>query len=69
MQRKFKRLNMVVAWIEVTLLRSPDLIGVINGIDSNEWNPSIDPLIIENFSLKDLSGKSNVNKTFNRYMV
>ena len=42
----------------VTRFRSPDLIGVINGIDTNEWNPSIDPLITENFSLKDLGGKS-----------
>ena len=46
----------------VTRFRSPDLIGVINGIDTNEWNPSIDPLIIENFSLKDLGGKSKCKK-------
>ena len=46
----------------VTRFRSPDLIGVINGIDTKEWNPSIDPLIIENYSLGDLSGKSKCKR-------
>lgn len=46
----------------VTRFRSPDLIGVINGIDEAEWNPSIDPLIIENFSLDDLAGKAKCKK-------
>jgi starch synthase len=46
----------------VTRFRSPDLIGVINGIDTTEWNPSIDPLITENFSLGDLAGKSKCKK-------
>jgi len=46
----------------VTRFRSADLIGVINGIDTTEWNPSIDPLIIENFSLDDLSGKSKCKR-------
>jgi len=38
--------------------RSADLIGVINGIDVEEWNPSADPLIPENLSSRDLSGKA-----------
>ena len=46
----------------VIRFRSADLIGVINGIDTTEWNPSTDPMIIENFSTEDLSGKSMCKK-------
>jgi starch synthase len=38
--------------------RAADLIGVINGIDETEWNPEIDPLIPETFSVKNLKGKA-----------
>lgn len=46
----------------VIRFRSADLIGVINGIDTTEWNPSTDPMIIKNFSTEDLSGKSMCKK-------
>ena len=46
----------------VTRFRSPDLIGVINGIDTAEWDPSTDPFIIENFSVGELEGKSKCKK-------
>lgn len=42
--------------------RSADLIGVINGIDIAEWNSSKDSMIIENFSLENLDGKSKCKK-------
>jgi starch synthase len=46
----------------VMRFRSADLIGVINGIDTTEWNPSTDPMILENFSPGDLDGKSKCKK-------
>ncbi|MFP4069560.1 MAG: glycogen synthase [Opitutales bacterium] len=38
--------------------RSADLIGVINGIDTEEWDPAADPLIPARFTATDLSGKA-----------
>lgn len=32
--------------------------GIINGIDTQEWNPEIDPFIPQNYSYYDLSGKA-----------
>ncbi|MDQ8196222.1 glycogen synthase GlgA [Coraliomargarita sp. SDUM461004] len=40
--------------------RSPDLIGVLNGVDLDEWNPQTDPYIGTHFSAQDLSGKAAV---------
>ena len=33
-------------------------LGILNGVDYSEWNPSVDPHIPENYSLNDLTGKS-----------
>lgn len=38
--------------------RSADLIGVINGVDTSEWNPAEDMLLPARYSADDLSGKS-----------
>ncbi len=37
------------------------LTGIVNGIDTEVYNPETDPLIYKNFSAKDMSGKA-VNK-------
>jgi starch synthase len=43
--------------------RSDALIGVVNGVDYNEWSPERDRLIPHNYSIDDLSGKEK-NKEY-----
>ncbi len=43
--------------------RESDFFGVLNGIDTNEWNPETDKLIPFHFSKNDLSNKKK-NKQF-----
>ncbi len=38
--------------------RAADLIGIINGVDTSEWNPETDKLIPANYGLSDISGKA-----------
>ena len=38
--------------------RSADLVGILNGIDGDEWNPAADPYIPETFSAANPSGKA-----------
>jgi starch synthase len=38
--------------------RSADYSGILNGIDSNVWNPKKDKLIPETFSASDMTGKA-----------
>lgn len=48
--------------------RSNNLIGIVNGIDIEEWNPQGDKLLNNHFSVDDLSGKAllkeEIQKTF-----
>lgn len=37
--------------------RSADLVGIMNGIDSDLWNPSRDPLVSRRYSRADFGGK------------
>ena len=38
--------------------RAADLIGILNGIDTDVWNPVVDPHITSNFSSADIGGKA-----------
>lgn len=38
--------------------RSPDLFGILNGVDYSEWNPENDRFIAANYSAEDHCGKS-----------
>jgi len=47
--------------------RAGDLMGILNGIDYNEWNPATDKLIASNFSKNDLSGKKACKKDLQKW--
>jgi len=38
-------------------LREEDLIGIANGVDTEEWNPAADAKLPANYTVRDLSGK------------
>jgi starch synthase len=42
----------------VTRFRGADLVGILNGIDEDVWNPRADPAIAAAFGVDDLSGKA-----------
>ncbi len=42
---------------EVLRARRESLIGILNGVDYDEWNPDSDPLIPHHFSAEELEGK------------
>ncbi len=43
-------------------LRESDISGILNGIDSSVWDPSIDPLIPSQYSSSDMNGKKECRK-------
>ncbi|MHB1049275.1 MAG: glycogen synthase GlgA [Bacteroidota bacterium] len=48
---------------DILRLRDADVFGVLNGVDTEEWNPATDELLPFRYSADDLSGKL-MNKKF-----
>ena len=50
----------------VLRFRGADLIGIINGVDTEAWNPQTDEFIAANYSLSDMKGKSACKKALQK---
>ncbi len=46
--------------------RKNDLKGILNGMDTHEWNPRYDKFFTEHFSSRDLSGKDALKARFQK---
>jgi starch synthase len=53
----------------VARFRGADLVGILNGIDEQAWNPSADPEIAAPFDADDLSGKAACKTALQREMA
>ncbi len=42
--------------------RRDDLVGILNGIDTQVWNPETDPYLFKNYSNKRITGKKTVKR-------
>jgi len=42
--------------------RSDDLVGILNGIDTNRWSPANDEFVTARFSAENLAGKSDAKR-------
>ncbi|HEY8089726.1 MAG TPA: glycosyltransferase, partial [Polyangiaceae bacterium] len=52
----------------VMRFRGADLVGILNGIDEEVWNPATDPAIAAPFDVEDLSGKATCKRALQREM-
>lgn len=48
--------------------READVSGILNGIDTDEWNPEKDPFLPQPFSAKDLKGKAKAKAALQKAM-
>jgi starch synthase len=53
----------------VARFRGADLVGILNGIDDQVWNPRIDPVVAAPFDADDLSGKAACKRALQREMA
>lgn len=53
----------------VARFRGADLVGILNGIDEDVWNPSSDPEIAAPFDADDLSGKAACKAALQRELA
>lgn len=53
---------------QVVDFRGGDLVGILNGIDEDVWNPRTDRLISARYSVDDLSGKQRCKAALERVM-
>lgn len=42
--------------------RADDLVGILNGIDTERWNPAADPFVPASYDARDLSGKREAKR-------
>ncbi len=42
--------------------RGDEIKGILNGIETDEWNPETDPALVENYSSAEIAGKAQVKK-------
>ncbi len=47
---------------EVLLARRGDVVGILNGIDVEEWNPQTDPRLPARYGPRDLAGKAETKR-------
>jgi starch synthase len=48
--------------------RRADLTGILNGIDTDRWNPAADPFVPASFTADDLSGKRTAKRLLLEYV-
>ena len=48
--------------------RANDVTGILNGVDYNQWNPAVDPLIAQRYSEDNLEGKRLCKDSLQRTM-
>ncbi len=48
--------------------RKNDLLGILNGIDADEWNPETDPYLSKNYSDSLITGKKSVKKSLQKLL-
>ena len=46
--------------------RTDDLLGILNGIDQDEWGPTADSALAANYSVRDLAGKQTCKQALQR---